>query len=221
MNLSPYSFQRNVWSFFGKRPHDFYGHWDNAPTILICHWFFCNVQRLWDLWKSLSSDFNVVYSETLPFLNLSSIEIASQKFQKKLDQVLKKNPRELILLGHSMGGLIILNTVKDYTSHISKIITCATPYRWCDTAKWWKSYVPACRNLVCDSLFLNDFEIPEDIILEYHTSLQDGLVSYQNQHPKKLHKNIKEVLHQDFNHLDFIINRQDRQTTKEFVQKIV
>jgi pimeloyl-ACP methyl ester carboxylesterase len=108
--------------------------------------------RTGDLVKTLAEDFDVFgvsYAQTLP----ADLVPVSQKFRESIAVLNKLGYKDIVLVGHSAGGIIARHFVEMFPdAGVTKLITIATPHLgsgWTNVPSrlWPKSQVPFIESL--------------------------------------------------------------------------
>lgn len=110
---------------------------NNNPVLLVHGYLNSKIVWLYHGSHLKKAKIGPIYTMNLgwPF---SSIETYSKKLKKKIKQIRKENNnKKVILVGHSMGGLVCsyYSLFDDKNNSVSKIISIASPYKGTPNAK--------------------------------------------------------------------------------------
>ncbi|WP_172399654.1 alpha/beta fold hydrolase [Geothermobacter hydrogeniphilus] len=149
------------------------------PPIILLHGLFHNRSCWWWLkWRLKRAGYRTIYS-----LHLSAwhdIEVLTELIAKKVDRLrLQAGVEQVILIGHSMGGILARNYIqrRGGAARVAHCIQLGTPNGGSKLAPFAVS--PLARNLLPGSTFLaelNASKLPSDIPLTSIYSRHDNIV---------------------------------------------
>ena len=210
-------------------PNDWYHEQkNNFPTIILTQGLLSTPCIMKQVGDGLREVFNVVYSPG--FHRLSTVDIcrSSNLLRKKLEPILNKEQNEVVMMGHSLGGLIGLDLLRHWKparNKVSKFIACATPFQGTKLALIGKPFSKACEQLIPGSEYLENlnkklaYEI-NGIQLELHLSMKDQFLPVESQQPADSNGlDIELRQHQDFKHLDFVIGEKSKLFVRELLDR--
>lgn len=199
-------------------PKDSRDHGNNAPTVLLTQGVFCNPNAMETLGSVLAEKANISYAPDFPSLCTQDIQRSALLLRGKIQRILQQETNgDLILLGHSVGGLIMLETMRNSRYSFRKLICCATPFQGTPQArlaKWW----PACKQTCPGSDYLKSLaEIDLSTIpIDAHVSEFDSVVPFECQVPPLSQTaQVNPSLH-PLQHFDFIVGKK----AKAFAESI-
>jgi len=172
---------------------------DEKPPILLIHGYMMRGWTLMYLKKRLQKDgWDNVYTWSYipPFKNIAYY--AEQLKNKANDIMNETSQTKIILIGHSMGGLL----ARYYISHlegksfVEKLVTIGTPHK--GTQLWSFTYSPCGIEMRPESDFLTKLKaVPSTIkTLSIYSSFDEIVLPYQNSRLKG-----KNILNKEFDHL--------------------
>ncbi len=103
---------------------------DDRPPVLLLHGFFCNSGFWWFLRRHLvRASYDNVFAQTLEPV-FGDIEGLTEQVARKVEEICAAtHARQVIVVGHSMGGLAARAYVRRYgPARILKLIAVGTPH---------------------------------------------------------------------------------------------
>jgi triacylglycerol esterase/lipase EstA (alpha/beta hydrolase family) len=164
----------SVLSFY-KKPFNL--HLKKTP-ILFVHGYV-NFSSVWiyHLFRLKKIGYGPLFLINLGY-PFSDIDTYAKKLKKQIEKIQKKlNKKEIILIGHSMGGLISSYYASNYPNHasIKAIITLGSPLKGTKIAKI--GIGKCCRQMEIESEFLQKLKTKYPVNLMYHiVTKKDQLV---------------------------------------------
>jgi len=214
---------------FGKKlfgrdiPRDSFDFGNNAPTILLVPGFFGDAEDMTFIGEPLKERMNVAYAPNLPFLNMGDIISTGILLRQKIAQVLLEEKNgDLNLLGHSIGGLEILESMRQSRFEARSIITCSTPFGGVPKAKW-APFISSCRQIVPGARYVTDLRgiCIGKTALDVHVSMRDGIVPPENQVPPHgMSDKTTIIQHPDNQHFDYLLGKKAKKFAHEIADRL-
>jgi hypothetical protein len=148
-----------------------------------------------------------------------SVVTVREKIQKVLQE--EKNG-DLNLLGHSLGGLLMLDAMRDKTFEAHRFIALSTPFQGAPFAKWFP-FLKSARQLTPGSTYLTDLTgiHIDKTAVDVHVSLQDEQIPPQNEIPHPaISPQVTIIKHPDFKHFDYMLGKKAKKFSKELSDRI-
>lgn len=190
------------------------------PPILLIHAYMMRGWVLMYIKKRMQKDGwdNVhTWSYIPPFKN---IPYYAEQLKVKVDDILRKTDQnKIVLIGHSMGGLL----ARYYISHlqgkskVEKLITLGTPFQ--GTRLWSFTHSPCGKDMRPGSDFFKNLKsIPADIkTLSIYSSFDEIVLPYQSS--KLRGKNTRNKEFDDLGHMRLIYSPKVYEEIRAFLLK--
>lgn len=193
---------------------------DDRPPVLLLHGFFCNSSFWWILRRQLfRASYDNVFTQTLEPV-FGDIEHLADRLAEKIDAILEAtHARRVIVVGHSMGGLVPRAYMRRYgADKVLKLIAVGTPHHGTQHGKaaaWMGENIRQMRYQSRWLKELNSLPLPVPItnIYSYH----DNIVAPQNSSALAGAKNIALA---GIGHLEMAIMPKVRQLILEEIRVI-
>lgn len=130
LSLFPLILLMYIIKFFHKSDIDRYLPKRNRQPIILVHGSGANEAQwlITSLYLKNMYDVYMVQLNDLPADASVGLDRMRVKVENKIEQIRKHNQQKIILVGHSMGGLIAALSVEKLSDHIDRIITINTPW---------------------------------------------------------------------------------------------
>lgn len=193
---------------------------EKKPPILLLHGYMMRGWVLLYIKKRLQKDgWDQVYTWNYmpPF---KKIPYYAEQLRDKVEDILKKTTHtKIILIGHSMGGLLARYYINFFQgkNYVDKLITLGTPHK--GTQLWSFSYSPCGMDMRPGSNFFKSLKVvPNNIkILSIYSSFDEIVIPYQNSILNW--KNVKNKEFDDLGHMRLIFSPKVYEEIRLFLLK--
>lgn len=166
---------------------------------------------------------NVVFAPNYKFFNTGDIGTAARELREKIDKTFRNHEKngDLILLGHSLGGLEIIEAIEGISERIRTVITCATAYQGTPQAKLAAFFSQAARQISPGASYLTSInEKHVSCPVEVHISTEDSVVPPESQIPPSALSDRVVVQSHPFQHFDFIVGKKSTEFARAVKERI-
>lgn len=151
---------------------------DDRPPVLLLHGFFCNSSFWWILRRQLfQASYDNVFTQTLEPV-FGDIEGLADQVAVKIEAICAAtHARQLIVVGHSMGGLAVRAYLRRYgPARVLKLIAVGTPHHGTAHARVMSGLGRNLRQMRCGSAWLAELNsrpppVPITNIYSYHDNI--------------------------------------------------
>ncbi len=179
-------------------------------TVVLTPWFWCLPHTMSLLWKHLQESMNIIYAPTHR-INTVSIKVSAKELEEKLSIFSwYLHFEDISLVWHSMGGLIVVETLKNMVSErVQNIITISSPFQGTPMANFCSPFLKACEEINTPWWFHKDTVIWHQLNwkLIANVSEKDFIVPAWCQIPNKTIAKwkTKVIRHKEFDHKSGLI----------------
>ena len=204
-------------------PQDSFDFGNNAPTIVLVPGFFSVAKDMTYIGEPMKEKMNVAYVPDLPHLGMADLMRSVVTVREKIKKVLQEEKNgDLNLLGHSLGGVLMLDVLGDKDFEAHRFIALSTPFKGAPFARWFPFFKSA-RQLAPESTYLTNLEgiHIDKTVVDVHVSLLDGEVPPEYQVPhSSISPDITIIKHPDFKHFDYMLGKKAKKFSKELSDRI-
>jgi pimeloyl-ACP methyl ester carboxylesterase len=203
------------------------------PNIVLVPGLFCSPSIFNELGYELNKNANVFVPPPFPyyfsmFSNTGRVDRSANELGKYIKQLANEGIESVSLVGHSLGGIIILKTLQNYFNGniipftgIDNIILMASPIYGSPMARLLK-FIPACKDIFPDS---NTIKSLDPMLKEIDCTINSGFDSAVPLYYQMLHFNTidcKFFILDDFQHMDFYIgNKKKIKLTSNIITNVI
>jgi hypothetical protein len=193
-----------------SKPRKYPRNPDN-PNLMFVPGLFCSPSVFNSIGERIEDQVNVYLPKPFPYwfsmlCNTGSVQQSSVELCKELKHLANEGVEKISLVGHSLGGIIILESYDDEAfSIVDKVILMSTPLNGSPITKLL-GFIPACKDLQPGSNILRNLDYGK--ISSVMVSELDSIVPYNCQIPFSSEDQFFDgKVHQcsGFQHMDFFV----------------